>query len=47
MRGKAPWEIEFRWVYGAPMPAGLDEAGRRAFIRQCIEEIFGELDPPP
>jgi hypothetical protein len=29
------------------MPAGLDEVGRRAFIRQCIEDIFGELDPPP
>jgi hypothetical protein len=47
MRGKAPWEIEFRWVYGPPMPAGLDEVGRRAFVRQCIEDIFGELDPPP
>ena len=47
MRGKAPWEIEFRWVYGPPMPAGLDEAGRRAFVRQCVEEIFGEFDPPP
>jgi hypothetical protein len=47
MRGKAPYEIEFRWVYGPPMPAGLDAEGRRAYIRQCVAEMFGELDPPP
>lgn len=47
MRGKAPCEIEFRWVYGPPMPPNLDGPGRQAYLLQCVREIFGELDPPP
>jgi len=46
MRGEAPYGIQFRWVHGPPMPPGLDPPGRRAYIRQCVEEIFGEADPP-
>jgi len=46
MRGEAPYGIEFRWIYGPPMPPGLAPAERRAFIRQCVEEDFGEIELP-
>jgi hypothetical protein len=41
MTGQAPYEIEFRWVHGQPMPAGLDPAERKAFILQAAYECFG------
>src|SRR5215475_9308426 len=40
MQGQAPYEIEFRWVYGPPLPVGLDPETRQAMIRQQIAEIF-------
>jgi hypothetical protein len=32
MRGQAPYGIAFRWVYGPPLPAGLDPVERKAMI---------------
>jgi hypothetical protein len=52
MTGHAPYEIEFRWVHGQPMPAALDPAEREAFILQAAYEVFGapyvpDEDPRP
>src|SRR5262245_40515387 len=44
MTGEAPYFIEFRWVYGPPIPIGLDPEARRAMIRHRIEEIFARGD---
>jgi hypothetical protein len=44
MRGQAPYLIEFRWVYGPPIPVGLDPAARKAVIEQRIQEIFQASD---
>jgi len=40
MRGEAPYHIEFRWVYGAPLPVGLDPEARKAMIAQRLQEIL-------
>jgi hypothetical protein len=40
MKGEAPYHVEFRWVYGAPIPPGLDPDARRAMVKQKIHEIF-------
>jgi hypothetical protein len=45
MKGEAPYDIKFRWVYGPPIPAGLDPQARQAMIRQQLEEIFEGCDP--
>ena len=47
MRGRAPYLIEFRWVYGPPIPVGLDPAARKAVIEQRIPEIFQAIDELP
>jgi len=44
MRGQAPYLIEFRWVYGPPIPVGLDPAARKAAIEQRIQESFQASD---
>jgi hypothetical protein len=40
MRGEAPYEIEFRWVYAPPMPFGLDAEARQAMIQKQIDETL-------
>jgi hypothetical protein len=40
MRGEAPYDIEFRWVYAPPMPFGLDAEARRAMVRKRVEEVL-------
>jgi hypothetical protein len=39
MQGRAPYHIEFRWVYGPPIPMGLDPEARQAMLVQRVEEI--------
>ena len=34
MRGQAPYLLEFRWVYGPPIPVGLDPEARETLIAQ-------------
>jgi hypothetical protein len=50
MRGQAPYEIKFRWVYGPPLPVGLDPKARQALIQERIAKIFEQVawntDPP-
>jgi hypothetical protein len=46
MKGQAPYQIEFRWVYRPPIPAGLDPAAREAMVAQRLEEIFDEIHLP-
>src|ERR1041384_4360155 len=40
MQGQAPYQIEFRWVYGPPIPVGLAPAARSAMLVQQVEEIL-------
>ena len=47
MKGQAPYQIEFRWVYRAPIPVGLDPAAREAMVAQRLEQIFAEIDAIP
>jgi hypothetical protein len=47
MKGEAPYQIEFRWVYRAPIPVGLDPAAREAMVAQRLEQIFDEIDATP
>jgi hypothetical protein len=42
MTGEAPYDIHYRWVYGPPMPAGLDPQARKAMIRKRVEEILAD-----
>jgi len=44
MRGQAPYLIEFRWVYGPPIPVGLDPAARKVVIEQRVQEISQASD---
>jgi len=44
MRGEAPYHIQFRWVYGPPLPAGLEPEARRALISQRVREFFERAD---
>ena len=43
MTGQAPYEIEFRWTFGPPMPWGLDEEARRAMTVRQLDEIFEQV----
>jgi hypothetical protein len=45
MQGKAPYGIQVHWVYGAPLPVGLDPEARQAMIAERIAEIFGGVLP--
>jgi hypothetical protein len=47
MKGQAPYQIEFRWVYRPPIPVGLDPAAREAMVAQRLEEIFDDIDATP
>jgi hypothetical protein len=51
MKGKAPYMVEFRWVYRPPIPFGLAPAARDGLIRQgienALEEIFPDSTPEP
>jgi hypothetical protein len=40
MQGQAPYLIEFRWVYGPPIPVGLDSDARNMLIAQQLHEIL-------
>jgi hypothetical protein len=40
MQGQAPYQIDVRWVYGPPLPVGLDPETRQAMIQERIAEIF-------
>ena len=42
MQGQAPYHIEFRWVYGPPIPAGLAPEARKAMRAQLLEETFSQ-----
>src|SRR5215475_1130214 len=39
MQGQAPYQIDVRWVYGPPLPVGLDHETRQAMIRERIAEV--------
>jgi hypothetical protein len=43
LHGQAPYDIEVRWVYGPPLPLGLDPEARQAMIRERIAMIFEGL----
>ena len=43
LRGKAPYEIEIRWMYGPPLPLGLTPEARQAMVQQRIAKIFEGL----
>lgn len=45
MHGQAPYEIAFRWVYGPPLPVGLDPEARHALIAERIAQIFAGMRP--
>ncbi|HEX3474212.1 MAG TPA: HNH endonuclease signature motif containing protein [Kofleriaceae bacterium] len=45
MQGQAPYGIQVHWVYGAPLPVGLDPEARQAMIAQRIAEIFSGVLP--
>ena len=47
MQGQAPYQIEFRWVYGPPMPVGLAPAARSAMLVQQVEEILRASQAAP
>jgi hypothetical protein len=40
MQGEAPYDLQFRWVFGAPLPIGLDPKTRAAMIQQRVHEIL-------
>jgi hypothetical protein len=44
MTGEAPYGINFSWIYGPPIPIGLDPEARGMMIRQRIEKIFDSLN---
>jgi 5-methylcytosine-specific restriction endonuclease McrA len=46
LRGQAPYDLEFRWVYGPPIAAGLSPDARSAAIKQQLEEIFEQTLRP-
>ena len=45
MHGQAPYGIQVHWVYGPPLPVGLDPEARQAMIAARIAEIFKGLLP--
>ena len=40
MQGEAPYHLQFRWVFGAPLPIGLDPKARVAMIQQRVREAL-------
>ena len=47
MQGQAPYGIQVHWVYGAPLPLGLDPEARQVLIRQRIAKIFEQMSSKP
>jgi hypothetical protein len=43
MQGQAPYGIQVHWVYGAPLPLGLDPEARQVLLRERIARIFEQL----
>jgi len=43
MQGQAPYGIQVHWVYGTPLPLGLDPETRQALLRERIAKIFEQL----
>jgi hypothetical protein len=43
MQGQAPYGIQVHWVYGPPLPIGLDPEARQALIRERIAKIFEQM----
>jgi len=43
MQGQAPYGIQVHWVYGTPLPLGLDPETRQALLRERIAKIFDQL----
>ena len=43
MQGQALYGIQVHWVYGAPLPVGLDPEARQALIRERIANIFAQM----
>jgi hypothetical protein len=41
MRGEAPYDIQFCWTYGPPLPAGLTSEARRRWVdlREYVREV--------
>jgi hypothetical protein len=48
IQGRAPYHIEFRWVYAPPIPVGLDPEARRAMLVKRVAEIVrvSQAEPP-
>ena len=38
-----PYGIQVHWVYGPPLPLGLDPEARQALIRERIAKIFEQM----
>ena len=47
MQGQAPYGIQVHWVYGPPLPVGLDPEARQALIRERIARIFEQMSASP
>jgi hypothetical protein len=47
MQGEAPYGIQVHWVYGPPLPVGLDPEARQALIRERIAKIFEQMSSTP
>jgi hypothetical protein len=47
MRGRAPYEIECQWVYGPPLPIGVDPEQRQALIAERIAKVFEAMSSDP
>jgi hypothetical protein len=43
MQGQAPYGIQVHWVYGTPLPLGLDPETRQVLLRERIAKIFEQL----
>jgi hypothetical protein len=46
VKGKAPFELEFQWVWGAPIPVGLAPEERRARVAERVDEILKARPAP-
>jgi hypothetical protein len=44
--GRAPYELEFEWVWGAPIPVGLAPEARRALVAERMETILSASARP-
>jgi len=43
MQGQAPYGIQVQWVYGPPLPVGLDPEARQAMLAERIAKIFEQM----